>query len=290
MKHCPTWTGFTISGRAAALAATLLGLTLAAVTPAAAATGTITISGTVSCQSHSVVGVWVESGGGGSGWANWQIIDARHTNIATYQARIQNTSLPTNIRLHVGCGGKSSNWWSDNRTNSTSRAGGPLSKSTANLDAVCNEGTTQPPPGDNQRCWFGYASAAAAWAVRHLSGPGATYALPTDHIGGNPPGMNWSGMCLAFVASAYWTSGVSNINPIVYTDAKDMYQTYEAAGLIHFHSQSDSPPVGAFVFYPGLSSDGHIGISVGYGEHNLGYRNNYSAGLAARSPHLLCAI
>ena len=72
-------------------------------------------------------------------------------------------------------------------------------------------------------------------------------------------------MCLAFVASAYWTSGVSNINPIVYTDAKDMYQTYEAAGLIHFHSQSDSPPVGAFVFYPGLSSDGHIGISVGYG-------------------------
>ena len=94
MKHCPTWTGFTISGRAAALAATLLGLTLAAVTPAAAATGTITISGTVSCQSHSVVGVWVESGGGGSGWANWQIIDARHTNIATYQARFRTHPCP----------------------------------------------------------------------------------------------------------------------------------------------------------------------------------------------------
>ena len=195
MKHYRPRTRIRRSCGTLTLATSLLGLTIVAAEPAAAATGTITVSGTVSCGiKRKIEGVWVESGGGGSGWASWQAMDSRHANIATYQAKIQNTTLPTNIRLHVGCGGSSSNWWSDNRTGSTSPAGGPLTGSTGNLDAVCNEGTTQPPPGDNERCWYGYASAAAAWAVRHLDGPGATHALPSDNVGGNPQrdGLEWN--------------------------------------------------------------------------------------------------
>lgn len=244
----------------------LIGLIFALVSiapiPASAATGTIIVSGTVSCQWHPVVGVYVESGGGGSGWADWTAVDARHTNIATYQAKIQNTTLPTNIRLHVGCGGSPSAWWSDNRTGSTSQAGGQLIGSTV-LNAVCNEGTVQPQPGDNQRCWFGYASAAAAWAIRHLTGPGSIHAVTGDVVGNNPAVWeSWSGYCLVFAVAAYWSSKLSNVMPIVSTDAADMYNTYQVAGLVH--SASETPPVGALVFYPQLGgSQGHIGISVG---------------------------
>lgn len=109
-----------------------------------ATTTTIYVSGTVSCQWHDVTGVWVESGGGGSGWADWKIVRG-HANITTYAAKVQNTTLPTNIRLHVGCGGTPQDWWSNNRTPSTSRKGGPLAGS-AKLNAVCNEGTQRPSP------------------------------------------------------------------------------------------------------------------------------------------------
>src|SRR5438552_2147008 len=180
MRH--KWTSWMGGACGLVLAGSLIQVLVAAVPAASAATGTIMISGIVSCQSHPVEGIWVESGGGGSGRADRQPIDSRHANLATYQAKIQRTSLPTNIRLHVGCGGTTAIWWSDNRTGSTSRAGGPLSHSTANLDAVCNEGTTRPPAGDNQRCWFGVAPAAAAWAIRHLSGTGAYHAIPSDLV------------------------------------------------------------------------------------------------------------
>lgn len=229
-------------------------------TPAVKATAaTIYVSGTVSCQWRHVVGVWVESGGGGSGFADFRFVDRAHKNIATYAANIQNTSLPTNIRLHIGCGGSIGDWWSDNRTGSTSRAGGPLNGTTT-LNAVCNEGTIRPPTGDNQRCWFGYASAASVWAIRHLSGVGASHALGSDLVDDENARRNWAGYCLAFVGAAYENSGVNPPHPYVHTTAHDMYNAYNAAGLIH---SSGAPPVGALVFYPNLTSEGHIGISVG---------------------------
>jgi hypothetical protein len=250
-----------------ALSGSIFALMVAVPVPAVAATGTIVVSGVVSCQWNPVVGVYVESGGGGSGWAGWKVVDG-HTNIATYQAKIQNTSLPTNIRLHVGCGGTPSAWWSDNRTGSTSQAGGPLTGS-ATLNAVCNEGTVQPPPGDNQRCWFGYASAAAAWAIRHLSGLGADHAIQgVDLVTDNNAYTSWSGLCLAFAASAY-LNGQQGVSPSPTVSggnatAADMYGLYQSDGLVH--SASEIPPVGALAFYPGLGgSAGHIGISVGLG-------------------------
>lgn len=249
----------TVAGSLAGLVA----LAIAVPTAASAATGTISVSGTVSCQSHPVEGVWVESGGGGSGWASWQPLDARHTNIATYAAKIQNTTLPTNIRLHVGCGGSATAWWSDNETGSTSEAGGALTGSTSSLNAVCNEGTVQPAAGDNERCWYGYASAAAAWAITHLSGPGANHAISGSDLVTDASTYNsWYGMCLAFADSAYlnaqqgaWPSPTVS-GPSA--SATGMYNLYNADGLIH--SASEIPPVGALVFYPG---ENHIGIAVG---------------------------
>jgi hypothetical protein len=241
----------------------LVGLAIAAPTPASATTGTISVSGTVSCQSHPIEGVWVESGGGGSGWASWQPLDSRHTNIATYSAKIQNTTLPTNIRLSVGCGGSAADWWSDNETGSTSEAGGALTGSTTSLNAVCNEGTVKPAAGDNERCWYGYASAAAAWAISHLSGPGANHAIyGSDLVTDDSAYNSWYGMCLAFAGSAYlnaqqgqWPSPTVS-GPTA--SATGMYNLYKADGLIH--SASEVPPVGALVFYPG---ENHIGIAVG---------------------------
>jgi hypothetical protein len=263
LRHFREWLGIGRRGWVLAFAGLLAGLVAAAPAQAATATATIYVAGTVSCQWHAVVGVWVESGGGGSGWADWHAVDKRHPNIAVYQAKIQHTSLPTNIRLHVGCGGSASAWWSDNLTGSTNRAGGALTGSDLNLNAVCNEPeTARPAPGDNERCWFGYASAAAAWAVAHLSGPGSQHALPGDNVGSNPKGMRWYGMCLAFADSAYWTTDPKGVSPNVSSDAAHMYAKYEAAGLVH--SADGTPPVGALVFYPTVGgSEGHIGISVG---------------------------
>jgi hypothetical protein len=112
--------------------------------PQCGASGTITISGTVGCASHNVEGIWVDSSGGGYGWATWTAVPG-HPNDATY-SRAVTTSLATTIRLHVGCGGSTSSWWSDNRTPGTSVSG------SATLNATCSEGTTQPPGGDNTRC------------------------------------------------------------------------------------------------------------------------------------------
>src|SRR5690348_3319948 len=48
---------------------------LVAGAPQAGAAATITISGTVACDyGHAVEGVWVQSSGGGSGFASWQAV------------------------------------------------------------------------------------------------------------------------------------------------------------------------------------------------------------------------
>jgi hypothetical protein len=117
-------------------------------------TSSITVRGTVACRFHDVVGVWVESSGGGSGWASWS-----HTTngwTAAYSIQIKNTTLPTSLRLHVGCGGSPMSWWSDNRTPGTSVAG------SGTYDASCSEGSTRPATGDNTRCRWGITSTSSS--------------------------------------------------------------------------------------------------------------------------------
>src|SRR5262249_40536141 len=129
------------------------------------------------------------------------------------------------------------------------------------------------------QCAPSLAYKAALWALAHLTGQGANHALPSDKTY-DAPGtgayLSWAGLCLEFAASAYLNGG-QGPNPIVYSDAKDMYTKYAQTGLndrpqgliqtvwTNASGQRSLPPEGALVFYPGLTSQGHIGISVGSG-------------------------
>ena len=68
------------------------------------AASTVGVRGTVACPSGKpVVGVWVASSGGGSGYASWSAYPGAST-IARF-SRTFSTNLPTTIYLNVGCGG-----------------------------------------------------------------------------------------------------------------------------------------------------------------------------------------
>src|SRR5689334_23001481 len=78
----------------------------------ASAASSVTISGVVHCNRGAVVGVWVQSSGGGSKFANWKRLITSASD-STYSATVS-TNLPSNIQLHVGCGGSTSTWGSSN--------------------------------------------------------------------------------------------------------------------------------------------------------------------------------
>jgi surface antigen len=109
--------------------------------PAHAAT-TITVKGKVTCaQGHSVVGVWIQSNGGGSKFASWTTISGA-SNQANYSASFS-TATPTLVQLRVGCGGSRESWWGTNRTYNTKLSG------SATRNATCNEAA-----GDAYRCTY----------------------------------------------------------------------------------------------------------------------------------------
>jgi hypothetical protein len=102
------------------LAALLLTISLVGVAaPASAATTeTVAITGSVQCtQRMPVEGIWVNSSLGGSGWAGR--ITGHDATVNYFRYPSSGTiSLPygTYISLHVGCGGNTSTWASDNLT------------------------------------------------------------------------------------------------------------------------------------------------------------------------------
>ena len=121
-----------------------------------------------------MVGIWVESSGGGSRWASF----SRRSNapwVANYSTALS-TRTPSKIRLHVGCGGSPSNWWSNNRSSYYSRS------SSTNLSFICREAA-----GIGTRCG-GWPSQAligmpfTGWWDRH------GYANPRSHYSSG----NWS--------------------------------------------------------------------------------------------------
>ena len=90
--------------------ATALGGALVTAPVAHAAT---TAYGTVTCVSQAnVVGVWIQAESGGSGWASWNT-----TNRPPYQASYSKSLLNGGrYQVHVGCGGTSSAWNTNNRS------------------------------------------------------------------------------------------------------------------------------------------------------------------------------
>ncbi len=98
--------------------------------PSASATVSVTISGVVHCNSGAVVGVWVQSTGGGSKFANWQHMITSASD-STYSAAVS-TNLPSNVQLHVGCGGSPASWGSSNNSPYRSVAG------SSTINAFCS--------------------------------------------------------------------------------------------------------------------------------------------------------
>lgn len=128
-----------LSLRLMAMSLSVTSLVSSAATAASASTAPITLSGRVSCASSNVEGVWLEVGTGNSNWANMGNA-ANTVRSTTWSRTFTPASLPANIRLHVGCGGSPSSWWSDNRTPSSYRTIGSITGSAAGLNAKCNEG------------------------------------------------------------------------------------------------------------------------------------------------------
>jgi hypothetical protein len=117
------------------------------VPPALGGTYSLGISGYVHCKNANgavqpVEGIWIESTAGGSAWASWAAVPNR-VQSATYSKTLSwtGTSGTTSVRLHIGCGGSPSNWWSNNRTKYYSAAGA------IDLHAVCT-----PSAGTGTRC------------------------------------------------------------------------------------------------------------------------------------------
>jgi surface antigen len=135
---------------------------------ASASTAKITLSGTVTCVPHNVEGVWIEVVGSAtqSGWAHMTI--KANTSPTSGYTRTFTATLRANIRLHVGCGGTPSSWWSDNRTPSSAKTIGAITGSRSGLNARCDTALSTPWPGgkppasDNMRCSWGSYPAANA--------------------------------------------------------------------------------------------------------------------------------
>jgi surface antigen len=155
-------------------------------TPAAAATGTI--SGTVVCNSgQPVVGVYVNSSKGGSGWASWQAQPGR-SNVAKFSRGVTTTG-GTSIRLDVGCGGTPSKWRGNNRTGTFTISGSDIRNVSCNDTTGTGTRCSLPPRGSTRSTnWFspGYCTWGAAEKFRQV-------------VGAYP---NWSGNALDWDTNA----------------------------------------------------------------------------------------
>lgn len=152
----------------------LLVLNLFGASPASAAT-TRTLSGTVAClNGHDVMGIWVHSSGGGSGWAPfWKTTGG---SAAFFRTTVTTSSSETNVRLSVGCGGTSGAWWSDNQTPYQKVAGSRIMNVRCSEEAGSGQRCSWPRVGSKQStnsAYRGYCTwgAKEQWATRTGSYP-----------------------------------------------------------------------------------------------------------------------
>jgi surface antigen len=106
----------------------LAALAMLALALPAAADAAVTVSGTVRCATGAkVVGVWVQSSGGGSRFAErWGF--PGNVSVNGYRATVNSGS----VELHVGCGGEPSKWASDQWTPKVTVS------ASRNLNATCS--------------------------------------------------------------------------------------------------------------------------------------------------------
>lgn len=161
---------------------------------AMASTVKIVVEGAVSCNYHPLSGVWVQSSGGGSGWAHWNW-GSNGEYDGVFSLTIA-TAPQTNLSLHIGCGTGSTpgSWWSDNYTPAISVS------SSVVLQYSCNEGNGATAPAPGIRCSAGATrseQAAINWAKSYLNSS------------------SYYDLCLKFVSNAYAAANVTLQNFVV---------------------------------------------------------------------------
>lgn len=248
---------------------------------AGASTYKIVVDGAVSCNYHPLSGVWVQSSGGGSGWAHWD-----YGSNGKYDGDFSlaiSTALPTNLSLHIGCGTGSTpgSWWSANYTRATSVS------SSVTLNYTCNEGDSATAPAPGVRCSAGLTrseQAAVKWAEPYLNN-------------GNGKDNKYYDLCLKFVTDAYADANVTLQNFLVpetnsSTYPQDIWRHFKQLQQYVFGgpgiapqpvtpqsgiygSPEKVPPPGALVFFNQVGAhDGHsqasgyyshVGLSIGDG-------------------------
>lgn len=139
---------------------------LTAVGSASAATS-YKVIGVVTCPGgQAVTGVWVQSSAGGSKFAKRTAFP--NNKRAAYYTATFNTTFPTQVRLHVGCGGSEDKWGSENRSKNIKVASGSSRVVNASCDGKggCsyapnkNSGPTSPNPvGPSNKCQCTYFAA-----------------------------------------------------------------------------------------------------------------------------------
>jgi surface antigen len=166
--------------------------------PAAAATA-VRVHGTVECSGgKAVVGIWINSSGGGSKFADWTPYPGR-PHVAVYSATVS-TNFSTNLRLDVGCGGSKATWGSNNKTPELRMSSGTSNPMNALAcgASVCKFGTkennTPAAPGSNtfaskQNCWCTYL-AAERW--RSMTGRFPNWSGNANRWDDNASSTGWS--------------------------------------------------------------------------------------------------
>lgn len=104
--------------------------------PATSLASSISVSGVVHCSGGAVVGVWIQSTGGGSKFAGWRPFNTS-TADATYAAQLS-TSLPTKLQLRVGCGGSKAKWGTTNNSPYRSASGSKILNAFCDGRGVCS--------------------------------------------------------------------------------------------------------------------------------------------------------
>lgn len=133
-----------------------MGLTVAI--PGQAFASTVTVRGTITCPASAPVsGIWLESGGGGSKFADWTPIPSA-TNVAQYSGTLT-SATPTEVELRVGCGGRKEKWGSTDHAEKITLSGSAVLNPFCDGRGSCSwpstGSTTSRNLGDPGYCTYG---------------------------------------------------------------------------------------------------------------------------------------
>lgn len=216
---------------------------------AVTAPGSVTVSGTVVCGSgQSVVGVWVDATGGGSGWASWQPMPGMP--YAAYYSRGVRTG---SVSLHVGCGGSPQRWGGDNRTPYAGVSGDRT------LNTVCSDGAGVGtrciwPPTGLTRNWNPGVARNCTWEASQMM---------YDAIGRYP---GWNGDAISWATNAARAGWLVRAEPMAHT----IFVMPYGVGHVGWVDSVEYRPDGVYIHTTEMNSYGNLDGKV----YNLVRKNN----------------